>query len=245
MFVGMQRIISIESEQTETKPYFSVSTRTFLRFMFSLYCNSSLLNDMFCNEQLEMCSSGLSRHFAEHTHRSHGCWIIYPAPVINYLRKHVIEHHAHHHQVSWSPPDWADVQWCHDVALSVGSALYSGRPGSCIYGILLTQLSRPTCSILSPGGSGGPVFTSWWIWKLIENPGETQMGSGTRHRERRSFYPELDHIARASHHHLGSTLLEIYYVKSHFYSNQMFALNVFSRCTCAPFPKIWRIFLRN
>ena len=136
----------------------------------------------------------------------------------------MIEHHAH---IDGSLGHHLTGLMCSDVMtlLCVGSALCSGRPGCCcccIYGILLTQLSRPTCSILSPGGTGGTVFTSWWIWKLIENPGETQMGSGTRHRERRSFYPELDHIARASHHHLGSTLLEIYYVKTRVIFIQMF-----------------------
>lgn len=96
--------------------------------MFSLYCNSSLLNDMFCNEQLEMCSILGCLGIGVALCRAHSSvtWVLnhYPSMIlIKYLRKHVIEYHAHIARVSWSPPDWADVQWCHDIALCWVSTL--------------------------------------------------------------------------------------------------------------------------
>ena len=190
MFVDIQFFVNTKSFQTKRKPY-SFLCRTLLNLMFSplLYCNSSNLYDMFCNEQLGMCSIQLL---------SLQCTIIGHMGSVRSLITHdkIPEKHM-----------WLDLlntslgllvtPWLDECAVMSWHRGLSGCWVSTLLRPLLLYLWDSvniiiTSHVLTPSSNtGGQLFTSWWIWKLIENPGEAWMGSGTRH-----FL--LDHIARAS-----------------------------------------------
>ena len=92
------------------KPYISLSLCSYFAqlHVLSLYCNSSLVNDMFCNEQLEMCSIRLSRG-----RTLLSTLIRHMGVESSFIHDKIPEEHViidHAYWVSWSPSDWTSVQ---------------------------------------------------------------------------------------------------------------------------------------